>query len=138
MINSPMKKKIHLAVCANFPYFGGDPFAIQQLTKGLSQKGFRITLIGPCQKATARIVRSFPWIHQFCLFNYGGWKSSILKKLSKNPPDAVLNSGYMGYPVTIALRFQKPLFWRVMSRARGPMIRSSFISHCKELSIKGS
>lgn len=106
-----------LIICANFPYLGGEPFVMGSLTRELSRRGFRITLVAFQAEKTASFLRSFFWLKRLIFFKKGRAANNLFRQITKNKPDVILNSGYLPHSLVIALP-DRPMLWRVISHPR--------------------
>ncbi len=111
--------RIKLAIYGDLSHLGGDPLVLLQLTKQLSQKGFRITLAGPISKEILACADFSSWIHRLIPLNGQIYPQKIIhEQLMKDPPDAFLNSGPSPILIETAMRFKKPLFWRIIGHPK--------------------
>ncbi len=113
---SKIKKKAKIVIFANFSYLGGDPFVLLRLTKGLAQKGFVITFVGPVGKSIYPFLRSLPWIQNVIPLVKD--IESISKKVEKEAPDLLINSSPSIITAKIAFERNEPIYTRIVGHPK--------------------
>lgn len=107
-------KKLDLAICTISPYIGGNETVLLDLTKRLSGS-HRITLIVETNKEHAFYFKKFKWLSRIYVLEINERLDSIIKELSKNPPDCFLNSNATFLAGKLSMYFNKPCFSRIIS-----------------------
>jgi len=110
--------KFRLAIHSNLNYPGGDPFVLSGLTKGLSSRGFDITLMGLLEKRMIPFTHSLHWIRRLIPLRGERSVKQMVRGFAETPPDAIMISGGVSLGILSALLLGKPIFWRVISHPK--------------------